>query len=73
VQAPESFVLKRGRARTCGWRRRAQKEATEALHVPAGQTFLLEGSNTVHLVEEYARHLGQMDLLPEAVDGRTGC
>jgi hypothetical protein len=25
-----------------------------------------------HLVEEYARHLGHMDLLREAVDGRTG-
>lgn len=26
----------------------------------------------VHLVEEYARHLGHMDLLRERVDGRTG-
>jgi Protein of unknown function (DUF664) len=26
----------------------------------------------VHLIEEYARHLGQMDLLREAIDGRTG-
>lgn len=26
----------------------------------------------VHLVEEYARHLGHMDLLRETVDGRTG-
>lgn len=26
----------------------------------------------IHLVEEYARHLGHMDLLREAVDGRTG-
>lgn len=25
-----------------------------------------------HLLEEYARHLGHMDLLREAVDGRTG-
>ncbi|MGO1166331.1 MAG: DinB family protein [Janibacter sp.] len=25
-----------------------------------------------HLVEEYARHLGHMDLLRESVDGRTG-
>ncbi len=25
-----------------------------------------------HLVEEYARHLGHMDLLREAIDGRTG-
>ena len=26
----------------------------------------------VHLIEEYARHLGHMDLLREAIDGRTG-
>lgn len=26
----------------------------------------------IHLIEEYARHLGHMDLLREAVDGRTG-
>ncbi len=26
----------------------------------------------VHLIEEYARHLGHLDLLREAVDGRTG-
>lgn len=26
----------------------------------------------VHLIEEYARHLGHMDLLRETLDGRTG-
>ncbi len=26
----------------------------------------------IHLIEEYARHLGHMDLLREAVDGRVG-
>lgn len=26
----------------------------------------------IHLIEEYARHLGHMDLLRERVDGRTG-
>lgn len=26
----------------------------------------------IHLVEAYARHLGHMDLLREAVDGETG-
>lgn len=26
----------------------------------------------VHLIEEYARHLGHMDLLRQALDGRTG-
>lgn len=26
----------------------------------------------VHMVEEYARHLGHADLLRECIDGRTG-
>ena len=26
----------------------------------------------VHLVEEYARHVGHVDLLRECIDGRTG-
>lgn len=26
----------------------------------------------IHLIEEYARHLGHMDLLRETIDGRTG-
>ena len=26
----------------------------------------------VHLLEEYARHLGHVDLLREGIDGRTG-
>ncbi|WP_284534558.1 mycothiol transferase [Nocardioides sp. T2.26MG-1] len=26
----------------------------------------------LHVLKEYARHLGHMDLLREAVDGRTG-
>ena len=26
----------------------------------------------VHLIEEYARHLGHLDLLREAIDGATG-
>lgn len=26
----------------------------------------------IHLIEEYARHLGHMDLLREAIDGKTG-
>jgi len=25
-----------------------------------------------HLIEEYARHLGHMDLLRESIDGQTG-
>jgi len=31
-----------------------------------------ENTRDVHLIEEYARHLGHMDLLREAIDGRTG-
>jgi hypothetical protein len=26
----------------------------------------------VHMVEEYARHMGHVDLLRECIDGRTG-
>jgi len=26
----------------------------------------------VHLIEEYARHVGHADLLRECIDGRTG-
>lgn len=26
----------------------------------------------VHLIEEYARHLGHLDLLRERIDGQTG-
>jgi len=26
----------------------------------------------VHLIEEYARHVGHVDLLRECIDGRTG-
>ena len=26
----------------------------------------------VHMIEEYARHLGHADLLRECIDGRTG-
>lgn len=26
----------------------------------------------VHMIEEYARHCGQADLLRECIDGRTG-
>ncbi len=26
----------------------------------------------IHLIEEYARHLGHMVLLRESIDGRTG-
>ena len=26
----------------------------------------------VHMIEEYARHVGHLDLLREAIDGRTG-
>lgn len=43
-----------------------------------GETFDYQGDRVeyrdiiVHLVEEYARHVGHTDLLRECVDGRTG-
>lgn len=43
-----------------------------------GRTFDYQGRTTevrdviVHLIEEYARHLGHADLLRECIDGRTG-
>lgn len=60
------------------WRR----ETTHAREVHAGldldQLVEVHGEPTeardiiVHLVEEYARHLGHADLLRECIDGRTG-
>jgi hypothetical protein len=43
-----------------------------------GDTVMHDGEPTevrdvvVHMVEEYARHLGHADLLRECIDGRTG-
>ncbi|TDU91367.1 uncharacterized protein DUF664 [Kribbella voronezhensis] len=48
--------------------------AAHSLDTPAkspGMTFTLRYAVT-HLIEETARHLGHLDLLREATDGRTG-
>jgi uncharacterized damage-inducible protein DinB len=60
-----------------------QREVDHAREVHAryddlGQTIEYDGQPTevrdivVHLVEEYARHVGHADLLRECIDGRTG-
>jgi uncharacterized damage-inducible protein DinB len=52
------------------------REVVDGLDV--GDTVLHHGDPTevrdilVHMVEEYARHLGHADLLRECIDGRTG-
>ncbi len=61
------------------WRREvahaeAYVDSAESLDVegvhPDGPIALREV--LVHLIEEYARHLGHADLLRECIDGRTG-
>jgi len=46
-------------------------ESLDVLGVVHGQEVELR-SVLVHLIEEYARHLGHADLLRESIDGRTG-
>lgn len=61
------------------WRREvahaeAYVEGAASLDVTAvhgGKTYILRDV-LVHLVEEYARHMGHADLLRECIDGRTG-
>jgi len=49
-----------------------------ARYADLGDTFDYQGRPTevrdiiVHLIEEYARHVGHADLLRECIDGRTG-
>jgi hypothetical protein len=40
--------------------------------VPFGDDTASVRDILVHMVEEYARHLGHADLLRERIDGRTG-
>ena len=62
------------------WRREvahaeAFVEAAESLDVegaPAGPHPATLRGVLVHMIEEYARHLGHADLLRECIDGRTG-
>jgi hypothetical protein len=61
------------------WRR--EVEHAEAF-VAAAESLDVEGTHPdgtivlrevlVHMIEEYARHLGHADLLRECIDGRTG-
>ncbi|GAB3597471.1 DinB family protein [Angustibacter peucedani] len=61
------------------WRREVRAaEEWAALDVPFDQLLDHHGEQVevrdvlVHMVEEYARHVGHADLLRECVDGRTG-
>lgn len=40
--------------------------------VPYGDSTVEVRDVLIHMVEEYARHLGHVDLLRECIDGRTG-
>lgn len=40
--------------------------------VPYGDSTVEVRDILIHMVEEYARHLGHVDLLRECIDGRTG-
>ncbi|GAA3701793.1 DinB family protein [Microlunatus aurantiacus] len=57
----------RSRASTATWTDLGTPVAGRRRDQPVSLRWIL-----VHLIEEYARHLGHADLLREAVDGRTG-
>ena len=59
--------VERTRAKQAGW----ADLGTPVLGLRKGKPVNLRWV-LVHLIEEYARHLGHMDLLREAIDGRTG-
>jgi hypothetical protein len=54
------------------------RNTAAAVNVDERGELLVEGQPVnlrwilVHMIEEYARHVGHMDLLRQAVDGRTG-
>ena len=60
------------------WRREVAHAREVEATLDPGATTYVHGRATevrdilVHLVEEYARHVGHADLLRECVDGRTG-
>ena len=60
------------------WRREVAHAREVERGLDPGATTSVHGEPTpvrdvlVHLVEEYARHVGHADLLREAIDGRTG-
>ncbi len=59
--------VERSRTNTAGWTDLEMPVAGRRRGKPVNLRWIL-----VHLIEEYARHLGHADLLREAVDGRTG-
>jgi uncharacterized damage-inducible protein DinB len=60
------------------WRREVAHAREVYAGLEPGTTFDYDGAPTevrdiiVHMIEEYARHLGHADLLRERIDGRTG-
>ena len=54
------------------------RNTAAAVNVDERGQLLIEGQPVnlrwilVHMIEEYARHVGHVDLLRQAVDGRTG-
>ncbi|WP_426241547.1 DinB family protein [Nocardioides sp. LHG3406-4] len=60
------------------WRREVANARQVAEGLDMGATVVRDGESIevrdviVHMVEEYARHLGHADLLRECIDGRTG-
>ena len=54
------------------------RNTAAAVNVDERGQLLVEGQPVnlrwilVHMIEEYARHVGHVDLLRQAVDGRTG-
>jgi hypothetical protein len=60
------------------WNREVVHAREVVVELDFGDTVLHNGEPTevrdvlVHMVEEYARHLGHADLLRECIDGRTG-
>jgi uncharacterized damage-inducible protein DinB len=66
-----------------GWRREIDKaeqwfagvpeaELGRELAMPGGEGTVSIRDLVVHMIEEYARHVGHADLLRECIDGRTG-
>jgi Protein of unknown function (DUF664) len=60
------------------WRREVAHARQVYEGLDLGDTVLIHGEPAevrdiiVHMVEEYARHIGHADLLRECIDGRTG-
>ena len=55
-----------------GRRRLAARARRSTQPYPSTESDIEVRDILVHIVEEYARHLGHADLLRECIDGRTG-